>query len=340
MQLFQKIIALFTSLIMTIFGVSGVTLSQKAQSLRVVAYIVAYDADYMRNLDNSHFDHLTDIILIGNLVFFDEEGQLSYNDYFADVVAAAKDKIGDRPIRLHMNVAGPAGPGETYEEQLYSGGDAHTKAFRSGRMEAQLLEMLQTYGLDGVFFDYEFPMTDEHLAAYDDFIVSLKKTIGDDYILGVASPHWGQRLSRAAIRALDMVEVMCYDCWDENGVHSSVKATKSYMKGYLHDGYRASQLDMGIPFYARPSSGEAYWYSYAGYYQDLDESGVMKDPATGLTFNFNTPETVYEKTSWAIQKGLGGVMVWNYGCDLPADNDASLFNAVARAKQDAAGRTC
>ena len=64
MQLFQKIIAFFTSLIMTIFGVSGVTLSQKAQSLRVVAYIVAYDADYMRSLDNSHFDHLTETVSI------------------------------------------------------------------------------------------------------------------------------------------------------------------------------------------------------------------------------------------------------------------------------------
>ena len=37
--------------------------------------------------------------------------------------------------------------------------------------------------------------------------------------------------------------------------------------------------------------------------------------------------------------GLGGVMIWHYACDVPADNDASLFNAVAKAKQDMSSRT-
>ena len=339
MQLFQKMIALFTSLIMTVFGVSGVTLSQKAQALRVVAYIVAYDADYMRNLDNSHFDNLTDIILIGNLVFCDEEGQLSYNDYFADVVDAAKDKIGDRPIRLHMNVAGPAGTGETYEEQLYSGGDAHTKAFRSGRMEAQLLEMLQTYGLDGVFFDYEFPVAQEHKDAFSKFLVSLKKVLGEDYVLGAAESSWCAGLSKDAIRALDMVEVMCYDVWDEGtGIHSSFEITRAIIKGMLKLGYKREQLDVGIPFYARPTTEEAYWYDYKEFYDKLDENGCAPDEAHGLIASFNTPEVVYEKTAWTIRKGLGGVMIWHYACDVPADNDASLFNAVAKAKADMASR--
>ena len=109
MSVFQRIITFFTSLIMTIFGVSGVSLRQRAEALRVTAYIVAYDDAYMRNLDDSHFDDLTDIILIGNLVFFDAEGQLSFSDYFDDVIAAAKEKIGERPIRLHLNFAGPGG---------------------------------------------------------------------------------------------------------------------------------------------------------------------------------------------------------------------------------------
>ncbi len=336
MSFFQRIIAFFTSLIMTVFGVSGVTQRQRAEALRVTAYIVAYDDEYMRNLDDSHFDGLTDIILIGNLVFFDAEGQLSFSDYFDGVIAAAKEKIGGRPIRLHLNFAGPAGVGETYEQQLHSSGDAHTKAFRTGLMEDQILAVLEEYGLDGVFFDYEFPMTQEHFDAYDDFLVSLRKTVGDGYILGAAMPHWGETHSRAAMRALDMIELMCYDCWEDSGAHATVKSMQNTVKTYLKKGYKASQLDAGIPFYARPTTGDAYWYSYAGYYRDLDEGGFMTDDDTGLTFSFNTPEMVYEKTSWAIKKGLGGVMVWNYGCDLPAGNDASLFNAVARAKADKA----
>ena len=340
MWILRKLIALLTAAIMTVFGVSGVTTAQRAEALRVVAYIVADDAGDMRSVNDAHFAELTDIILIGSPARFDREGALTLCPDFGELIAAAREKIGGRAIRLHVNVFGPDGTGETYEEQLYSQADAHTEAFRTGRLEPQILDMLETYGLDGVFFDYEFPMTEEHVAAYSDFLVSLDKCVGNGYILGHAAPHWGQRLSRAAIRALDMVEVMCYDCWDASGAHASVSSTESFMKGYLHDGYRASQLDFGIPFYARPTTGEAYWYGYANYSDAVDENGFVYDPGTGLTFSFNTPDMVYEKTAWAIRKGLGGVMVWHYSCDLPDRSDASLFRAVARAKEDAAGRGC
>lgn len=54
---------------------------------------------------------------------------------------------------------------------------------------------------------------------------------------------------------------------------------------------------------------------------------------TGLTFSFNNYDTVYEKTQWAVEKGLGGVMIWHYACDVPAENESSLFNAVTAAEE-------
>ena len=113
------------------------------------------------------------------------------------------------------------------------------------------------------------------------------------------------------------------------------------MKGMTDLGYKRSQLDMGIPFYARPTTEEAHWYDYKEFYDKLDKDGLAVDPATGLTASFNTPAVVYEKTDWAIKKGFGGVMIWHYACDLPADNDASLFNQVTRAKNDRiSGKIC
>ena len=132
-----------------------------------------------------------------------------------------------------------------------------------------------------------------------------------------------------------MVEVMCYDVWDEGtGIHSSFEITRAIIKGMLKLGYKREQLDVGIPFYARPTTEEAIWYDYKEYYDKLDENGCAPDEKNGLIASFNTPEVVYEKTEWTIKTGLGGVMIWHYACDLPADNDASLFNAVARAKKD------
>lgn len=58
----------------------------------------------------------------------------------------------------------------------------------------------------------------------------------------------------------------------------------------------------------------------------------MPDEEHGLTASFNTPRDIFLKTYWAKRNGLGGVFVWNYGNDVPADNSASLFNALYRAK--------
>lgn len=44
---------------------------------------------------------------------------------------------------------------------------------------------------------------------------------------------------------------------------------------------------------------------------------------------------IEEKTQYAIDDGVGGMMVWHYSCDLPADNDKSLFKAMYTVKQNA-----
>ena len=88
-------------------------------------------------------------------------------------------------------------------------------------------------------------------------------------------------------------------------------------------------------FAARPTTEDAYWYDYKDYYDKIDGDGLVTDENTGLIAAFNTPEVIYQKTQWAIKTGYGGVMVWNYGNDVPADNEASLFNQIAQAKTDA-----
>ena len=341
MIILRKFIALLTSFLMTVFGVSGVTLQQRADNLRVTAYIVADNAAMMEAVDESHLSALTDIILIGALARFDRDGSVLLCADFGQIVAAAKEKIGALPIRLHLNVLGPGWlTGETFEEQMYSQGEEHKKAFASGVLENNLLAVLEEYGLDGVFFDYEFPVAQEHKEAFGAFLVSLKRTLGDAYVLGAAESSWCAGLPKAAIRALDMVEVMCYDLWDADGTHCSLGLSQNVMKDMLKHGYKRAQLDMGVPFYARPTTQEAYWYDYAAYYDKIDENGLATDESTGLTASFNTPAVVEAKTEWVIRQGFGGVMVWHYRCDVPADNEASLFNAVLRAKTKAASAVC
>ncbi len=340
MSYLQKIIAWLTAFLTTALGITGLTTQQRAEALRVVAYVIADNAAMMEAIDESHLDDLTDIILIGSLAGFDTEGRVNLSKDFEQILTIAREKIGERPIRLHLNLLGPwATANGTFDENMYALGEVHRQAFASGVLEGNIRSVLDTYNLDGVFFDYEFPVAQVHKNAFSKFLVSLKKVLGDDYVLGAAQASWCAKLSRAAIRSLDMVEVMSYDVWDEGtGLHSSFEITRAIIRGMRRLGYKREQLDVGIPFYARPTTEEPIWYDYKEYYDKIDENGYAPDEANGVIASFNTPAVVYEKTEWAIKQALGGVMIWHYSCDVPKGNDASLFNAVARAKQDMAAR--
>ena len=78
---------------------------------------------------------------------------------------------------------------------------------------------------------------------------------------------------------------------------------------------------------------EGIWYDSLNYYNKIDRIGLYEDEENGVTASFNTPDLIYAKMRFAVRQGLGGgVFVWHCACDVPADNDASLFNAIVRAK--------
>ena len=218
---------------------------------------------------------------------------------------------------------------------MYDLADRHSSAFESGVLEVSIKSVLEKYNFDGIVFDYEFPLRSKDWKVYDEFILSLRKTLGDDFKIGMSMVSWNLKQSKDARNATDFFEVMSYDLWDDDGYHATIEIAQDDIKRMVKKGYDASRLDLGIPFYARPTTGEAYWYDYKAYYDKSSSDGLYKDDETDLTFSFNTYDLVNEKTKWALTNGLGGVMVWHYDCDLPADNDKSLFNAIADAKKEA-----
>ena len=42
----------------------------------------------------------------------------------------------------------------------------------------------------------------------------------------------------------------------------------------------------------------------------------------------NSAQLIADKTSFAIDAGLGGIMIWHMTCDLPYDNEFSLFKSI------------
>lgn len=310
------------------------------REFRVSAYLDDFLAADLATFDASNLKNVTDVILFSS--HFDNAGNVTIRPDAITAVQNLRELTKDNPIRIHVNLLGPFSTlsNGTNDEHMDSMAIEYKKAIDSGVLEQNIKNALEQYGFDGVFFDYEFPVRREHKDNWGAFLVSLKEVLGDEYLMGCAISSGSADLPIEAIRAIDRVELMCYDMWEEEdpdtlGMHSPLSVTIDCWKTLRRLGYESSQIDVGMPFYARPTNHGAYWYAYKDYYHLIDENGYYYDESIGLTMSFNNQETIYKKTEWDIEKGLGGVMAWNYQNDVSGDNELSLFRAVSQAKADA-----
>lgn len=306
------------------------------KDFRVTAYVVCNEDVDINSFDVTHAKQITDFIIFG-CATFDEQGNLNMGKQTQQWVDKLRS-VCNPDARIHLNVLGPGSQttSSDWNEQMADLSQRHTNAFKSGVLEENIKSALEQYKFDGVFFDYEYPLEKKPWKAFNKFIVSLNKCLGDDYKIGMALAAWNLGQNARARGATDFITLMSYDLWDENGNHATLEIAKNNILSAREAGYDMSKVDLGLPFYARPTDHGAYWYDYKGYYDNLDENGLFVDEGnTGLTFSFNTADVIKEKTDLAIEEGMGGVMIWHYACDVPADNDQSLFNAISEAKQSA-----
>lgn len=312
----------------------------KNDDFRVTSYLVCQWFYGNENIDVKKMNTITDFILFG-VARFDENGNVYLQDLdingrmvsgdkiFKDVIADIKSANPD--VKIHCNILGPNGA--DYEK-------LHTQAFKKydDELIENILNLLETYDFDGLFFDYEYPYSKESLDAYSDFIVNLDSYM-DDYILGAALAHWGANISYGARQALDRIEIMSYDNMTETNRHAEFATVGGVVaiEDFDKRGYDLSKCDLGLPFYGRTHGGEEAWPSYAQIAPDITSpfqnyvnksylnGGMYGD---GLLTSFNGVQIIKDKTAFAHDYGLGGVMVWHYTCDIPYKDDLSLFKAI------------
>lgn len=331
MFFFQRIAAFFTALISFLTGLFGIgeNYTEKVEDFRVTTYI---RADYVQNSDSLHtedFDIITDVILF-ECASFDNEGNVNLQkEKLEKALANIRNTIGERDVKITLNLLGPSGhtDSDVWEDQMEAQSDEHNKAFTSGVLEDNIIAVLDEYSFDGVHFDYEYPLSLKAWHYYNNFLVSLDKKLGD-YTLGVACNDWNIKFSSKALAAIDTFEFMLYDMNDENGRHSTYEDTVNMVKKAGFYGIPLEKVNIGLPFYSRPTDMSGYWYGYNGCYEGIDENGWYHCNDTGKDFWFNTPDVIAQKTDYAINNGYGGVMIWHYNCDLPSNHEDSLLRAI------------
>ena len=114
--------------------------------------------------------------------------------------------------------------------------------------------------------------------------------------------------------------------YDQGTPHSPFTGAVKDLKQWENQKVPKSKLILGLPFYGRNKQGHTLTYNeIMQKYQPKPDSDV----AGG--FHFNGPVTITRKTTYAIQQGYGGVMIWELGQDVKGN--ASLLNTVERAIQ-------
>ena len=330
----QRVMVFFTAVAVIVANFLGIDLNfsdKKADNFRVTTYIRGDALMYWGGeLCEEDFDIVTDAIIF-ECASFNSEGEVEYDEEKMNTVLnKVRDAVGDRDIHLTLNLIGPYGESDSdvYEEQMEAQSDEHNKAFRSGVLENNIIAVLEKFGFDGVHFDYEYPLSLKAWRHYNRFLVSLDKKLGDAYTLGIAGSSWNIKLSNAAIGAIDTFELMSYDFIDDQGRHATYEDTLKQLRQLGLKGMPLYKVNVGIPFYSRPTDMSAYWYGYNGCYENMTGDGWYHCDETDKDFWFNTPEVVAQKTEYCIQNGFGGVMIWHYNCDLPSTHEDSLLRAI------------
>lgn len=310
---------------------------------RVTAYIIADNIQDKSALDSKSFDTITDVILF-SCVKFDEDGNLNYDDSetvsgrkkLKTALANLKSVIGERDVNIYINILGPdADSGiSDWNSQMKNKAQKHTKAFSNPELAVEISDLVNEYSLDGVFFDYEYPIKNKYWDAFSGFIIELNGELGGKKI-GLAMADWDIGISKDAAEVVDMVEMMEYDLFDDNGDHSSFATAESGIDSFVKAGFDKEKLDLGIPFYGRPTDKDAVWYNYNEYSEKLGKyTNKLHIDSDGKDAYFNSYSLVYNKTSLAVDEQIGGVMVWHYNCDDFKNDDLSLFAAISSALKD------
>lgn len=313
---------------------AGTVTQGEKRDFRVVAYVTAESIEDLSTFDAGHMAEVTDVILFG-VADFDEKGNVVLSDKFDKCNENIRTAIGDNDVNLYINLLGPRCQDDSlsWKKQMSEQAKLHNNAFQSGKLQGNIKKLLEEKHFKGVFFDYEFTIKRSAWRVFNDFIVSLDDELGDAFSIGVSAVSWDLGMSKEARAATEFIELMSYDLWDDDGNHASMEIAKKDIAKCLKKGYEPEKIDLGVPFYARPTTEEAYWYDYKSYCDVMDENGLYKDKETGLTFSFNTKSLIKEKTSYAYDEGLAGVMIWHYACDTEYGDDDSLFGAINEVKQ-------
>ena len=231
----------------------------------------------------------------------------------------------------------------------------------------QCKEMLDEFDLDGIDVDWEYPGIDLTTGedncdtCRDDFIAllqAIRDAIGSEKLLtiacGATPDTWRHTDFVRAAQILDYINIMGYDYnWNKFGKahHSNLYPPSvgigiptvcgdACIQMMFELGIPAEKLVLGLPLYGYQAGKGADGFLRYNEITDLaklDNYSIEFDEAAKQSYltrdgemfvGFDDPKTIEIKAAYIKEKGLAGMMYWQYALD---DDENTLKKAAAAA---------
>jgi GH18 family chitinase len=289
---------------------------------RVVAYVPNW-VDTRALAEKIDYAKITHI----NIAFenpANDAGDLSYSKKNEVLIAKAQAN----KVRVLISIGGgSASDNKTLKARYF---DLLTEGKRAA-FAAKLAAYVEEHHFDGLDVDIEGPSINEDYGAFITELAKALKPRGKLLTAALSKGYGGNKVPDSVFEHFDFINIMAYDGagpWNPNspGQHSSMDFAKSSVSYWLKRGLPKDKAVLGVPFYGY-GFGEAFKkddYAYAEIVAAYP--GAENADETGKTIWYNGLPTIRAKTRYAMEQGLGGIMIWSLDAD--AAGDKSLLSAI------------
>lgn len=322
-----------TVLLIFWLGRSALVSAAAAQDLEVVAYLPNW-------IDMQECVDRTDLTALSHLIVAfknppDATGRLPADPADAKVQAAAHR----HGVKVLMSIGGGW---HSRNAEMRSRYFELIKPDRVKAFAQSLADDLVEQGFDGLDVNLEGPAINED---YDGFISALAHELGSRRkLLSAALPTGGpsDRIGDETLKRFDFINAMAYDLrgpWEPEkpGPHAPMFFAVKTLDYWARRGVPAPRVMLGIPFYGY-GFGEDFREGEYPYHEILGRFPLaLRQDRVGSTLFLHGPASVAAKTRLALDRQLGGVMIWSIDSD--AAGADSLLRVIQRERVKHLGPT-
>eukprot|EP00471_Norrisiella_sphaerica_P013241 CAMPEP_0184503132 /NCGR_PEP_ID=MMETSP0113_2-20130426/51706_1 /TAXON_ID=91329 /ORGANISM="Norrisiella sphaerica, Strain BC52" /LENGTH=332 /DNA_ID=CAMNT_0026892569 /DNA_START=83 /DNA_END=1081 /DNA_ORIENTATION=+ len=299
---------------------AAIILPTSCAAFNVVGYMPEYRFGWEPERWDQASQHLTHIILFSLEV--EKDGTLSALDRFPSkdqmqLIQEGKAKYGTKLLVCFGGHSRSRGFSDVVS----------SKSLRD-RFVSNLVSFLDQHKLDGVDYNWEYPATEKDWRGLYELISSTKAALPKGGQVTMAYyPDTRQEKILSVLGFSDHIDLFFSMSYDRvPGKHSTLKLAKETVRNWDAEGLPRRKLCLGLPFYARHiETGEAKTYEEI---HRTHKPLIPKSNGVGK-FYFNGVKMISYKTKISMQGGLGGVMIWELGQDIPPSSPGSLLAAIS-----------